>query len=189
VEDERRKAEEAAKAAEEENLSAKELLAKRDKEWEERFQTAEQSWEERLNSIQQGYEQERALLEKDKQFASLQAYTQQRLSEESDNIAPQLFDYINGSTQEEIEQSIEHAKAKSLEIAADAQRAFQAARSQQRGVSATGYAPVGPLEVEGGTRTYSPEDIAAMDMQSYAKLRGQLPGVTNGANGNRGLFG
>ena len=183
----RKQAEDEAKRRSEEDLSAKDLLTKREQEWQERLNSTQAEWEKRFETIQQEREQERALLEKEREFASLQAYTQSRLAEEQENIAPQLVDFINGRTKEEIEQSIAVAKAKSAEIAEQVRTAMQTARAAQRGTSITGFAPVGPMETEAGQRQYSPEDIAAMDMNEYAKFRKNLP-IGGGPN-NRGLFG
>ena len=184
----RAKAEEEARRKEEENLSAKELLARKEQEWQERLNSTTQTFEQKMAQIQAEREQERALLEKDRELAALQAFTQRRLAEEADSIAPQLVDFIRGNSQEEIEQSIAVAKAKSQEIVQAVQAANTAARSQQRGVSSTGYAPVGPMEIEGGNRQYSAEDIRNMDVAEYAKFRQQIPGL-GGASNNRGLFG
>lgn len=183
----REEAEAARRAAEEENLSAKELLARKEQEWQERLNTTQQSLEERLAQIQKDRENEQALLEKERQFASLQTYKNKRLTEETETIAPQFHDFIAGNTQDEIEQSIAIAKAKSAEVAEQVQQALQAARQQQRGVGISGYAPVGPLEFEAGQRQVSASDIANMDMAEYAKHRQQLIGA--GPSSNRGLFG
>lgn len=196
--EEQRAAEEAAarQAAEadqrkkaEEEMSAKELLQAREQEWESRFNSLQTESEKRLEEIQRQREQERALLEKEREFATLSAYTQRRVAEESDHIAPQLVDFISGSTTEEIERSLAVAKAKSQEIAEQARAALQAAQAQQRGVSLTGYAPVGPMEVEGGSRQYSAADIQNMDIAEYSKFRQSIPGLVNGSNQNRGMFG
>lgn len=185
-EEARKRAEEEARRREEAELSAKDLLARKEQEWQSQLSTTQQSFEERLAQMQQEREQERALLEKEREFASLQAYTQQRLAQESDNIAPELADFVTGRTREEIDQSIEAVKAKSAAILEQVQAAQQAARAQQRGTSVSGFAPVGPMDVEAGQRTFSPQDIANMDMAEYAKYRSQFIG--QGA-ASRGLFG
>lgn len=187
AEEARKQAEADARSKEEENLSAKELLARKEQEWQSQLESVRQAQEERINTLQAEREQERALLEKEREFASLQAYTQSRLAEESDSIAPQFHDFISGRTQQEIDQAIEVAKAKSAEVASQVQAALQAARGQQRGASVTGFAPVGPMDTEGGTRQFSAQDIANMDMAEYAKYRAGLIG--SGASNNVGLFG
>jgi hypothetical protein len=183
----RREAEEKARLAEEENLSVKDLLARREQEMQERIAQTEQSFEARLAEMQQQREQEQALLAKEQAFNSLQSYKAQRLEAEKDTIAPQFHVFVNGNTQEEIEQSIAIAREKSAEVAAEVQAAMQAAQVQRRGTSVSGYAPVGPVEFESGQRTLSAQDIAGMDMAEYAKHRASLIGQ-GGAN-NVGLFG
>lgn len=177
-------AQEAQRAAEAE-MDARTLLEKKEREWEERLTQTQSSFEQRLAEFERQKEEERAVLEKERQFASLQAYTQSRLSAESDNIAPQFLDYIHGNSEQEIDAAIETAKAKSAEIAQHVQSIAQQAPAP-RGASVTGYAPVGPIEVEGGTRKFSAEDIKNMDMATYAKYRNSF-GTSR--NNTGGLFG
>lgn len=177
-----------AKAKAEAEMDARELLAQREREFNERLAQTQNDFESRFQQFQQEREQERALLEKDRQLAELQAYATARVTEEADNIAPELRDFISGNSPEEIERSIELVKAKSAEIASTVQAAMQNQRAAQRGVSPTGYAPVGPMEIEGGQRQYSAEDIQNMTVQEYAEFRRKLPGL-GGQTNNRGLFG
>lgn len=183
----RKDAEEVARKSREEDMSAKELLNQREQEWQERLNTTTQSFEARLAEIQTQREQEQALLEKERSFSALSAYKAERLAAESEHIAPQFHDFITGNSQEEIEQSIAVAKAKSAEVAEQVQAALQAARAGSRGTSVSGYAPVGPMEFEAGQRQYSAADIQNMDMAEYAKHRASLIG--GGGPNNRGLFG
>lgn len=182
-----RKAEAEAKAKAEAEMDARELLAQREREMNERLAQTQTDWESRFQTLAQEREQERALLEKDRQLAEIQAYATRRVAEEADNIAPELRDFISGNSPEEIERSIELVKAKSAEIANTVQNAMQQQRAAQRGVSPAGYAPVGPLEMESGQRQYSAEDIQNMDLQQYAEFR-RKAGIGGQAN-NRGLFG
>ena len=59
------------------------------------------------------------------QHADMTAYIQRRTAEERDNIAPELVDYISGSTVDEVEQSITTAKAKTQSILEGLQMAQQ----------------------------------------------------------------
>lgn len=174
-----------AKRAAEAELSAKDLLAAREKEWQEQLAATQQTFEQKMAEFQQQQEQEKAFLEKEREFSALQAYTQKRLTDEQDNIAPELLDFVQGNTQEEIEASIATVKAKSEAIAAQVQERMRQVPAP-RGASVTGYAPVGPVELEGGTRTFSADDIKNMDMATYAKYRNQF-GTSR--NNNGGLFG
>jgi primosomal protein N' len=96
-----RQAQEAAKAKAEEDMSAKELLA-----------VKEQEWNQRLQQFEQEREQERLLFQKEQEFNSLQSYIQRRVGEESENIAPELLDFVGGNTPEEVENSLNTVKAK-----------------------------------------------------------------------------
>jgi hypothetical protein len=177
-------AQEAKRAAEAE-MDARTLLEQKEREWEERLNQTQSTFEQRLAEFERQKEEERAILEKERQFASLQAYTQSRLAQETDNIAPQFLDYIHGNSEQEIDAAIEVAKAKSAEIAQHVQSIAQQAPAP-RGASVTGYAPVGPIEVEGGTRKFSPDDIKNMSMSEYAKYRNSFGTARNNTGG---LFG
>jgi colicin import membrane protein len=164
-----------AKAKEREELSAKELLDKREEEWNNRFQ-----------QLQEQQAQREALWEQEKKFQDLANYTARRVSEEQENIAPELLDYITGNTEQEIEQSITTAKAKSAAIVEAMQKAQAQARAAMPGVSTAGYAATGPMDTNPVNESYSAEDINNMSLQEYQQLRGKL-GIGN-AQG-KGLFG
>lgn len=178
----RAKADAEAKKAQEAELSAKELLEKREQELAERLASQQTDWEQKFAQIQQDRELERAQLEKEKQFASLAAYTQQRLAQEKDNIAEELVSFVSGNTPEEIDASIESVKAASARIAQSVQESINTRMPTQRGISPTGFTPVNPYAEESGTRTYRPEDIAAMSMKEYAEFR-QKAGIGGNAQG------
>ncbi|MBD0734053.1 hypothetical protein [Streptomyces sp. CBMA29] len=171
-------AEDAAKAKREADMSAKSLLEQRTQEWEERFATMER---ERAT--------ERETLAKEAEYNRLRAYAQERVSAERDSIAPELHDLINGNTQEEIDASVELMKSKTQAILDSVQQAQTAARSQMRGVSATGFTSQGPLDSDGGYRNLSAEDIKNMPMAEYQKYRSQLLGAASEQHRQRGIFG
>lgn len=183
--EERIKAEEAAQAAEAEaarsktasEMSAKKLLEERSNEWEAKFA-----------ALQTERAQERETLAKEAEFNRLKAYAQERIGSERENIAPELLDYVSGNTQEEIDASIERAKAKTEQLFSAMQAAQQAARSQMRGVGVTGLTANGPTDSEGGARQLSADDIKNMSMAEYQKYRSQLLGAASNPNANRGLF-
>lgn len=183
----RKEAEEAARREEEDQLSAKELLARKEQEWQARLQETQQSFEQQLSQLEQQRAQEQALLEQQRNFHALQAHRSAALEANKDQIAPQFVDFIRGNTPEEIDAAVATAVAKSQEIVAEIQQAQQNLRAQQRGVSSTGYAPVGPMETGSQTRDYSPEEIRNMSPQQYAEFRQKI-GIGGGGN-NRGLFG
>ena len=177
-----RQAEREAQKAEKEKqkevkeLSFKELLVKKEQEFNSQLEN------ERL-------ERERAfaLLDQERKFQDLMAYRAQRLEEERDSIVPQLIDLIGGNTPEEIEQSIATLKDKSAGIMQDVMQTVQASKQQMVGARVTAPAS-GPLDNEMGQQSYTPEGIRGMDMAEYQKQRAKLLG-TAANNRGQGLFG
>lgn len=166
----------AAKAKAEEELSAKELLAQKEREWEGRFQ-----------QIEADRQRSDALLDRERQYSQLQDYRTKRLTDEAEHIMPELVDYVTGMSEDEIEQAIESAKEKTARIVGNIQQATQQQRQQQRGASVTS-PPVGPLEQNNeGYETLTADDIRGMDMATYAKNRDRLIKAASG-NRNKGLF-
>ena len=172
-----KKAEEALKAKqkEEEELSVKELLSKKEQEWQSQLEA------ERL-------ERERAfaMLEKEREFQELNNYRQGRLEQERDNIVPELIDLINGNTKEEIEQSISMLKEKSASISSSVQQAMQTAKQQMAGTRITAPA-AGPLDNDSSQQSLTPDSIRDLSMAEYAKQRAKLLG-TAASNRGQGLF-
>lgn len=148
----------------------------------------------RLAELQEQLERERqereralALLEREKTFADLQAYRQEVLQQERENIIPELVDLISGNTREEIQASVEGLKERSARILESAQSAMQTARKEMTGTRAT-LPPAGPLENNSEQRNLTAEEIQSMSMNDYAKYRARLLSPT--AQGkSRGLFG
>ena len=172
-----KEAEKAAKAKqkEEEELSVKELLSKKEQEWESRLEA------ERL-------ERERAfaMLEKEREFQELNNYRQGRLEQERDNIVPELIDLISGNTKDEIEQSISMLKEKSASISSSVQQAMQTAKQQMAGTRITNPA-AGPLDNDSSQQSLTPDSIRDLSMAEYAKQRAKLLG-TAASNRGQGLF-
>ncbi|MEU9050150.1 hypothetical protein AB0D37_07055 [Streptomyces sp. NPDC048384] len=169
--------EDAAKAKSESEMSAKKLLEERSSEWEKRF-----------TQIEKEREQERAALAKESEYNKLRAYIQERAGAERANIAPELVDLIAGNTPEEVDASIQMLKDKTSQIFQSVQSAQETARSQMRGVAATGYTGNGPTDGESGSRQLSAEDIKNMPMAEFAKYRSQLLGAAAKQSNNRGIF-
>lgn len=184
-EDARKQAEDLARQQAEAELSTRELLSQKEQEWAQRLEQTSTDWEAKLQQMAVEREQERAILEKERSMAQLSSYIQAKLAEAGDDIAPQLRDFVNGNSVEEIDAAIEMVKAKSNEIADAAREAFNASRAQMRGVSPTGYAPIGPMDLVAGEKQLSPQDIANMPMSEWSKVRGQLIGDRAA---NRGLY-
>lgn len=171
-------AERAAREKVEAEMTAKELLDKR-----------QQEWEQKLLDLQREREAEKATLEKERQFSQLRDYTQSRIEQERENIAPELIDLVDGNTPEEVNASIERLKAKSLAIAEKVRGSQQQLAAQQRGVSPAGFSTTGPMDMIPTTQNYSADDISKMSMKEYAeKIRGQFIGRGDALR-NRGLYG
>jgi hypothetical protein len=166
---------EAAKKAEEDKLSVQELLAKRDAEWQ-----AEKA------AIQTQMETERVIAQRDRELFQLQSFIQRRVAEEvaQDTIAPELIDLIDGNTEAEVEANITKMKEKTASIVAG--MGGQRPPALTPGISPAGFAPSGPLDNITGARTYTPEQIKAMNREEYAKFRAQV-GIDRAGN-NQGLF-
>jgi len=165
-----------AKEREEKELSFKELLSKKEQEFQAQLES------ERLER-----EKAFALLEKERQFQEIESYRYSRLEQERDNIVPELIDLINGNTKEEIENSIAVLKEKSASISSSVQQAMQVAKQQMVGVSITAPAS-GPLDNDSSQQMYTPDSIGEMSMADYAKQRAKLLGNA-ASNRGQGLFG
>ena len=172
---------EAAKAAKdreklEEDLDAKDLIKL----------TADEL-REQLERERQERERAFALLEQERQFASLNDFRRQVIEQERDNIIPQLIGYIQGNTPEEIQASVDSLKEQSASIMEDALSAAQNARKEMPGTRATLPAS-GPLDTYSESRQFTAQDIASMSVNEYAKVRDRL--MSDSARGkNRGLLG
>ena len=172
----KREAEAAKKKKEEEEaeLSAKELLIRKEQEL---LAQIEQERAERERAL--------ALLEQERRLQQLMQYRQQRLEQERDNIIPELLDLIQGNSENEIEQSISALKEKSARIFESVAQAGVQSRKEMVGARITSPAS-GPLDNDSEQRTYSPDDISKMSLADYAKNRAKLLGTGN--NSGQGLF-
>jgi hypothetical protein len=189
--EDQRKAREAAQAAEEQRVKDAEAqarsLAEQDMSAKDLLAQKEQEWTSRFEQFEREREQERLLFAKEQEFNNLQTYIQRRVGEESENIAPELLDYVSGNTPDEVENSIATAKAKTAAILESVQQAAIQQRASMRGVSPTGYSTTGPMDTDPGHKSYSLSDLRDMPMSEYAKIRGQL-GVGQAAQNQRGLY-
>jgi alanyl-tRNA synthetase len=172
-----RDAEAAKKKKEEEEaeLSAKELLARKEQELMALVQEERAEREKAL-----------ALLDQERKFQQLMNYRSQRIEQERDNIIPELIDMVQGSTEDEIEQSISALKTKSAKIFEAVAQSSVQSRKEMVGSRVTVPAS-GPLDNDSEQRSFSPDDISQMSLADYAKNRAKLLGNTN--NSGQGLFG
>ena len=164
------------KEKEESELSFKELLAKKEQEFQSQLES------ERL-------ERERAfaLLDTERKFQDLMNYRAQRIEEERDSIVPQLIDLVSGSSQEDIEQSIETLKAKSAGIMQDVQQATMNAKQSMAGTRITAPAS-GPLDNDSEHNPLTIDPSKGISMDDYIKNRHKYLGAAANNRG-QGLFG
>jgi colicin import membrane protein len=166
--------EDAQKAKEEAEMSAKDFAAR---------QRAEM--EARVAQIQAENEQRIAVMEQEVRFSQLQAYIQRRVVEEQGNIVPELVDFITGDNQEQVEASIELLKAKSAQIAENVRNLQTQQRTRMPGVApSSGTNGVTQLD-QPGDRQLSADDIRGMSMAEFAQLRKKI-NMPSGSG--RGLF-
>jgi hypothetical protein len=172
-----REAEAAAerKKQEEAELEVRDLLAKKEQEWQAKFESERADREKAF-----------AILDREREYNELMQYRQQRLEAERENIIPELIDLISGNNKNEIEASIAGLKERSAKIFDSVSQVAQQSRKEMVGAKITMPAS-GPLDNDSDPRMYSPNDIANMSMEDYAKNRAKLIGTNN--NRGQGLFG
>lgn len=170
AEEERQKAEEkaqrdaqrAAKKKEEEEMELRDLIQRKDQEWEQRLETERAEREKAF-----------AMLEQERRHASLQTYLAQRMAEVGDEISPELRDLVAGNSEQEIDASIQLLMQKSELIRNNAMSAVRNLNAGRPMVGVTA-PPVGPMESSGATRTYTADELKAMTPEEYAAEREQL---------------
>jgi hypothetical protein len=161
-------ADEARRLKEEGELEVRDLLTRKETEWQSQF-----------TKLEQRYDADRAVFEKERLFAQVQEYRRDRIEQESEYILPELRDLISGDTPESIDASIEVMKARTEQIFANMQAAIpQPQIPFQRGAAPTA-PPVGPMEQMPSYESLTPDDIRGMDMETYKRYRGQLLQATN----------
>lgn len=166
-------AQEAQRIREESELSAKELLLVKEKEFNARFEQMQAETQSRLDALQHERDMAAALLVKEQEFHALNVFKQRRLAEEADNIAPIFTDMVTGNTEEEIERSISLLVAKTSDMM-EAIQQQQAPAPKLRSVSPAGAAPSGPLENDPSQKTFTLDEIKNMPNDVFAQYREQL---------------
>lgn len=161
----------ALRKREEEELSAKDLIAKRETEFDERLKSVETEWEGRLAKIEEERASQEAMLEKERRYRELEVYLQRRMTEEEEYIMPELRDLVSGVTEEEIENSIAILRERSNAILESIQQSAQPSGLRGSPVTAP---PVGPMETQTEQQTLSAEDIRDMPMEQYMQMRDRL---------------
>lgn len=154
-----------------EELSAKELLAKREDEFNQRINQVEQEWQVKFNEIERQRQAQEALLEKERQIQRIESYRQRRMAEEQETIIPELRDLISGNSEEDIDNSIAVLRERSSAIIESIQQATSQSRLRGPQVTAP---PTGPMENQSEYQTLSADDIRNMPMDQYMKMRERL---------------
>lgn len=153
---------ERARIEEEESMKVRDLLKRKEEEWQERF-----------TELEGRYEQDRAVFERERRFNELESYRQDRVSQESEYIIPELRDLIRGNSEVEIDASIEEMKARTAAIMGQMEASVSSQRQAMRGAAPTA-PPVGPLEQMETYESITPDDIRSMDMETYKRYRASL---------------
>lgn len=156
-----------------EELSAKELLTRKEDEFNSRINQVEREWSEKFQVMEQERQAQAALLEKERALQALEIYRQRRVVEEQESIIPELLDLVSGNSEDEIENSIAVLRARSSAIIESIQQASQSQMPRLKGAPVTA-PPTGPLENNTEYQTMTAEDIRNMPMDQYAKMRERL---------------
>ncbi len=154
-----------------EELSAKDLLLKKEDEFSQRINQVEEEWGQKFSELEKQRQAQDALLEKERYLQQIETYKARRTQQENESIIPELIDLVAGNTEEEIENSIAVLRERSSAIIESIQRTSQPTRPKGAPITAP---PTGPLENEQEYQTLSAEDIRNMPMDQYVKMRDRL---------------
>ena len=148
------------------------------------LETKEKEWAAKIEAERLERERAFALLEREREYAEITQYLNRRLSEEQENIAPELIDMVTGNSVEEIENSISKLKDKTSKLLETMVQANQQVRREMKGTSTT-LPPT--MENNSDQQSFTAEQISAMSVADYAKNRSRL---IPGANAqSKGIFG
>jgi hypothetical protein len=157
-----RELEKAEKKKQEDEMELRDLIAKKDQEWEAKLEQEHQDREKAL-----------ALLEQERRHAGLQSYLAQRMMEEGETIVPQLRGLVGGNSEAEIDVKIKELQEISGSIVGDTQAFLQQVSASRPTVGVTA-PPIGPAETATQTRTLTPDDLKALTPEEYADQRDAL---------------
>lgn len=154
-------------------LTAKELLLKREDEFNSKLSQIEGDYKARFEEIERQRAAQEALLEKEREMQSINSHRQRRIQEEQEHIIPELIDLVAGNSVDEIENSIAVLRERSNAIIESIQQATAQQQSRLRGVTPTS-PPIGPMDTQTEYQTLTAEDIRNMPMEKYAQMRDRL---------------
>lgn len=165
----REKEEQEARLAEEARLKAEEAMEVR-----ELLQKKDEEWQSRFASVQEELEQRDAMLERERELQELTEYRNQRIAAETNSLMPELLDFVTGNSREEIDASLNAVKERTSRILSQVQNSQASHRQQMTGTRPTA-PPMGPVEENDSMqRTYTADDIRQMNPSEYAQVRAQL---------------
>lgn len=189
-----RQVEEAQKAAEREKMTAQQLVEAAQNDWKNDLAARETAWKQELAAEREAREADKAVFEKERLFNELREYAQSAYESNSQEIAPELVDWITGNSKEEIDAAVDRAKQTTAKFVASLQQEFpgglpvaQQAPPQQMAPTGVSVA-AGPSNMDPmSQQTLTPDTIRNMTMEQYAQNRSRLLGRA-GAPG-QGLYG
>lgn len=164
VAERQRLADEAAAATrlqEESQMEVRDLLERREKEFQAQ-----------IDQLNNRYDTDRAIFERERALTEAREYRLARIEQEAEFILPELRDLVRGDTPQDVDASIEEMKQRSEAIfnnmaAAQAPQPF-------RGAAMPSVPPVGPMEQLPTQEQLSPDQIRAMDIDTYKRYREPL---------------
>jgi hypothetical protein len=159
------------RSEEEKNMETRDLLERREKE----FQT-------QIDQLNARYDADRAVFQKERELQEAEAYRRDRIAQEANEILPELRDFITGATPEEVDASIETMKQRTASVLANLVAAEPPQVPYQPRGAAPTVPPVGPMEQLPSYETLTPEDIRGMSMDDYKRYRTQLLQATSPGN-------
>lgn len=151
-----------ARAKEEEQMELRDLVTKKDREWQERF-----------DSLERQREIDRATFEREQALKDVETYRVLMVEKNAMEIDPALRDLVRGNTIEEVDASIQDMIARTNAIA----QGFGGVASQQQPIyraAAATAPPIGPMEQLPSYESLTPDDIRSMDLETYKKYRDGL---------------
>jgi hypothetical protein len=154
------------KAKEESEMEIRDLLSRREAEFNAQ-----------ISEINQRYETDRAVFERERTIMQAREYRQARIEQEGEFILPELRDLIRGDTPDEVDASIAEMRARSEAIFENMRAAVEP--QPFRGAAMPSVPPVGPMEQLPSYEQLTPEDIRTMSMDDYKRYREHLLRATS----------
>lgn len=153
----------------------------------QRFEVMQQEQANKLHELEEVANRERAMREKEAELAQITQYRWDRLQQEQENIAPQLADFVSGTTKEQVDKSIELVKAKTAEILSKVQEQQLGAR-REMAPPISGAPPVDMMGQGENQRTLTAAEIRDMPIEEYAQYRPQLLAAGNERVRTQGIY-